>query len=190
LHKQNQAASLPEFRFSILNKEYSTQEFAAYGAIAANSKMTFCSDRMQRMNSNTLTGVIGLLFLGPGLIMILIGAGVITVGPDSLNTPRWVVVFAGIPFAAIGLYILSQNIKALHWFKDYVALFIFTSFSVIADWIAFGSGEREFGSSASFLEGDAVGRIVFGLCGVFLTVVTIIGWYRMVKYWMTGKKSW
>lgn len=142
------------------------------------------------MSHFTKTCLISSPFFGAGLIMILIGVGVIPADPDSLHAPRWLLVVTGVPFLSVGFFLLSKTVKALSWFEDYVALFIFTSFSIIADWIAFGAGERKFETNTPLLEGDIVGRIVFGVSGVFLSVATVIGWYRMVKYWITGKKSW
>ena len=118
------------------------------------------------------------------------GAGIIPVEPGSIHLPRWMLIFVGLPFASVGLYILSLSVESLAWVKDYVALIIFTSFACITDWVAFGPGNRVFESNVPFLAEELLGRIVFGIGGVFLTGISGIGWYRVVKYWITGEKNW
>ena len=142
------------------------------------------------MNSDRVGWYWSLTFLIPGIVIALMGVGLIPVDPDSLNIPRWMLVLIGAPFAWVGLYVLSLSVSALAWVQDYVALVVFTSFALIADFVAFGPGQREFESNVPLLASELPGRIVFGIGGILLTAISVVGWYRVVKYWITGEKDW
>jgi hypothetical protein len=67
-------------------------------------------------------------------------------------------------------------------------LAIFTGMAVIADFAAFGPGQRDFaiGASDGLLSfwtagGELSGRIAFGLSGIFLTTVAAIGWWNYLR---------
>jgi len=122
---------------------------------------------------------------------MLMAVGIIPTEESDWPAPRWVAVAAGSVFLLGGLYVLLQKrIQQLEpgLRKQVTGLFpllIVTGMAVIADWVAFGPGERAF--SASGFNGifgitmggdELIGRIVFGVSGVFLSVITLIGWWK------------
>ena len=117
---------------------------------------------------------------GVGVVVILMGSGVIPLDPESLNAPRWVMIFFGIPFLSVGIWILSTQVPALSWFENYVGLIIFTSFALLCDWIAFGPGERQFETNVPSLAGSIIGRIAFAIPGVLLSCFIGTCWYRVL----------
>ena len=124
-----------------------------------------------------------------GLFLVLVSADVIHADPDSFNAPRWVLTLAGMMFAFVGLYILStglfspgeQKAAIVQWIQYFLLVGMLAAFTTIFLWVGFGSGEREFSSSGSFLfftisgrGNEIIGRILFGGCGLAMALVTIL----------------
>lgn len=133
----------------------------------------------------------GGLVVTMGLVPMLAAVGVIPTDDASWHAPRWVGAVAGGLFVVAGLYILTQGaVERLQpgpkrWVQGLFPLVIISGFAVIASWVAFGPGERQFEGSAgnwlvgvSWGGGDLAGRIAFGAGAVFLVVVALIGWWR------------
>jgi len=145
----------------------------------------------QKMNKQKFYTILpALLFGGPGILMILIGLGIIPSGKGSIERPLWIMITTGVPFLSVGIYLLSKRVPRLSWFRDYVALLIITPFAVITNWAAFGPSPRNFETNILLPGNEISGRIVFGIAGLFFAVITIIGWYRTIRYWISGKKDW
>ena len=137
----------------------------------------------------------GLLVLIMGLWPILCATGVVPMGDRLGDTPRWVGALAGLPFAAVGLYMLfgarlaRRKTKLAKYLIGLLPLLIFSSFAAISSWIAFGPGERGFAEGGSgglatiwFGSGEEIlGRIAFGLGAVFLVLATAVGWWRYLR---------
>jgi hypothetical protein len=129
----------------------------------------------------------GLFATVMGLFIILVSVDIIHADPESIHAPRWVLTLAGMMFTFVGFHLLSTNLLSpgeqrtpiIQWVQYFLLLGMLTAFSVVFLWVGFGSGEREFSSSGSFLfitisgEGnELIGRIVFGGGGVFAALIT------------------
>jgi hypothetical protein len=129
----------------------------------------------------------GLFATGMGLFIVLVSVDIIHTDPASIHAPRWVLTLAGMIFTFAGLYILSTGLLApgeqgnglLSWIQYFLRLGLLTAFAAVFLWVGFGSGEREFNSSGSFLfftlsgkGNDILGRIVFGGGGLLAALIT------------------
>lgn len=136
----------------------------------------------------------GGLFAAMGLFPVLSALNVIPSDHLDWPAPRWVGGIAGGMFLLVGICILAapwvgrQRPQLRRHLGGLLPLLIFSGFAAIADWIAFGAGTREFGSAAGngiFTLGqggnETIGRIVFGLSGLFLTVASLVGWWRYLR---------
>jgi MFS family permease len=132
-----------------------------------------------------------LLILIMSVTPMLIVVGIIPTQESEWPAPRWVAIVASGLFLVGGLYFLLQkHIQRLDpglrkQIMGLIPLLIVTGMAVIADWIAFGSGERAFSMSGFsgmlgiHMGGDElVGRIAFGAGGIFLSVIALIGWMK------------
>lgn len=128
----------------------------------------------------------GLFAAGMGLFIILVSVDIIHTDPESIHAPRWVLTLAGMIFTFVGLYILSTGLPApgesgshlLRWIQYFLVLGMLTAFAAVFLWVGFGSGERQFSSSGSFLfftvsgQGNEIfGRIVFGGGGILAALI-------------------
>ena len=109
--------------------------------------------------SKTSKVVWGVLTIAIGLIVILVSADVILVDESSFNAPRWVVGVASLIFVLLGVMVVlvpprrvgaSQGEKttakpALRMVTHFwLPAVVITLFAVVANWVAFGPGERQF----------------------------------------------
>jgi hypothetical protein len=122
-----------------------------------------------------------------GVFIILVSVDIIPADSTSIHAPRWVLTLAGMIFAFAGLYILSTGLTPpgkqaspiVLWIQYFLRLGMLTAFAATFLWVGFGSGEREFSGSGSFLfftisgnGGDIPGRIVFGGGGLLAALIT------------------
>ncbi len=137
------------------------------------------------MTSNKGTWAAGLLSIGMGLFIVLLALGWIPGGADRAQAPRWVIAAAGAVFGLGGAAVLLQAAAAADGgsaraVQQALGLMLILLLAVIANWVAFGSGERAFSGSVSlfFLTVSAeatqrVGRIVFGLAAVLMDLIFV-----------------
>ena len=143
-------------------------------------------------NAGTLAGT-ALILIMFGTPM-LIAVGIIPTSVSEWPVPRWVAIVASSLFLVAGLYVLLQHrIQRLEprLRKRIIGLFpllIVTGMAVLANWVAFGPGERAFsmggynGLIGIQMGGDElIGRIVFGISGIFLSVITLMGWLKYLR---------
>ena len=139
----------------------------------------------QQDKSAIFVGIIGTLV---GLALVLVSVDVIHADPDSFNAPRWVLTLAGMMFAFAGLLALSSGLFSsaeqrdpiVMWIQYFLTIGMLAAFASVFLWVGFGPGVREFSSSASFLfftisnqGNELIGRILFGGCGLSITLITI-----------------
>ena len=100
--------------------------------------------------------VMGGFSLLMGAFIVLIALGIIPYDESAFHAPRWVVVVAGAVFMAGGMAVIWQGAFAhaqeTIWFRVVSHIFsasIFLCLTLVLNWVAFGSGEREFSSSIS-----------------------------------------
>lgn len=135
----------------------------------------------------------GTLFLLAGTGIVFVGLDWIRVDPSTIHAPRWVLVVAGLTFAAPGATTLyygvrnalgggastSEGYPVAGWAAG---MLIAAGFTAIAAWIAFGPGERTFSGSvgvggigAATSPSETVGRWVFGFAAVLCGLITLLG---------------
>ncbi len=146
-----------------------------------------------RDRSTIVAGVIATLV---GLFIVLVSVDIIHSDPESFHAPRWVLILAGLTFGCAGLLILSESLFSpseqqhpiLVWVKYFLTVGMLTAFASVFLWVGFGTGEREFSASGSFLfftisgAGNAViGRILFGGAGVLMALLTLFAAFGGVK---------
>jgi len=138
------------------------------------------------------SSLVGLLFIGLGVLPILMAVGVIT-PTDAAPVPRWVPIAGGLTFIAAGLTVIVDfglgrlgpdgQLAPDTPLPIQAASLIFTLaiiglMAAIAGWIAFGDGPRTFTSTMSLpfvatrqRSGEMSGRIGFGFSAVLLAVI-------------------
>jgi hypothetical protein len=146
---------------------------------------------------------IGALCVAAGLYFGLIGLGLVR-PPSKVNGPLWLVLCAGLVFAAGGLTVIVRGAlgmddkqqdlpaNAPQWLKVMcwlAGLTVAAGLALIGTWIAFGPGEREFTMSATISGpiGGGVGRVMFGI-GAIMTWLMVIAFARHGARKLFGKK--
>lgn len=137
---------------------------------------------------------IGGLFVAMGLFPLLAALGVIPSDADTWPTPRWLGALASLFFVVFGLYFIAKPLlqrlspRAQRRVDGFLPLFIVTILAILADWIAFGPGERSFSMASRNLFGtwyergnETIGRIMFGAGGLLITIFGLIGWWRYLR---------
>lgn len=129
---------------------------------------------------------LGLITTVMGLFIVLVSVDIIHTDPASIHAPRWVLTLAGMMFTFVGLYILSTGLTSpgeqvspiLQWTQYFLRLGMITAFAAVFLWVGFGTGEREFSGSGSFLfftisgnGNDIMGRIMFGGGGILAALM-------------------
>ncbi len=125
-----------------------------------------------------------------GLVFVLMSLGVLApLGP--IYGPPWIVFCAGLVFV-LGAALLALRAaagdpardgelppdapRALHLAQYLFVLTMFVCMALVASWVAFGPGERNFTTSGSFGEGrvgDGTGRVMFGIGAVIMWLCTL-----------------
>jgi len=128
----------------------------------------------------------GAIFVLVGAFIMGIGGGIVPVDPSSVHAPGWVVVLCGAVFALAGVATWAGRFGD-EWSEGF-ALLIVGCFALIASWVAFGPGERQFTGGVSVGPaggggpvGDRSGRIAFGVGAVSLWAFTALLIGRLVK---------
>ena len=151
--------------------------------------------------NNGLQGLLGSMSFGGlfflvGAFIVLLAADVIHADPSSFNAPRWVVGGAGAVFMFAGAMVALQGAfgpdreqsRLYLWLQFFWGIAFMLIFSSIFIWVGFGSGEREFTTSASVgavtttsSGSDTTGRFVFGGGGVLMLLMTFFMAYSNWK---------
>jgi hypothetical protein len=133
--------------------------------------------------------LLALLIWAAGGAIIGVAAGWIPSDPESLHGPRWVLAVVGLALVACGFAPLASRAGTSSWASQIAGLGTLAALTVIANWVAFGSGPRQFsgGFGIGGLElsqdsqSEIGGRIVFGIGALMLdafVVMIISRWLR------------
>jgi hypothetical protein len=135
----------------------------------------------------------GIFSAGMGLLIVFLSIGIIPAEDSSFSAPRWIAGLAGLVFILGGFGVLLSTLAETSDWSDRfstvvkslqsgVGIIIFVIMAGIANWVAFGSGDRSFSGSASgssfavdLTSGELVGRIVFGIGAVLLDLIIVLG---------------
>jgi len=140
---------------------------------------------------------IGAVFAGAGIYFILVALG-LAASPSRLYGPDWLAFATGLVFLAGGVSVTVRGwlavpdhqsnlpadapaaAAAIQWLA---ALLIIVALASIGTWIAFGSGEREFGTNLP-VQGslrESIGRVAFGIGAVITWLMAAAVAYSGVK---------
>jgi len=143
--------------------------------------------------------VFGSIFLGTGILIVLVSVDVLHVPPEKIHAPPWVIASAGATFAFAGVMVLVNGLKEmvgkdspiLNWLSTSLALVFMLSLALPFHWIAFGPGERQFTSTvgvgpltASQPGSETGGRLAFGFFALLMDAIMAFIVYRI----LTGKR--
>lgn len=133
---------------------------------------------------------VGALCVALGLYFALIGLGLVR-PPSRVNGPLWIVLCAGLVFAAGGATVIVRGALGMddkeqdlpadapRWLKIacwLAGLTVAAGLALMGTWIAFGPGERDFTMSATLsgpLSGG-FGRVLFGLAAIMTWLMVIV----------------
>ena len=126
------------------------------------------------------------MFSSAGLFIVLMAMDVIPVDPETLHPPRWVLAAAGMVFMIGGIMAAVGQRNPL--LNDVLAGVLIGCMAMIATWIAFGPGERQFSGGVSLgpvgiggSSAPSLGRIAFGLSSILLWLLVAYVVQRCVK---------
>jgi hypothetical protein len=130
--------------------------------------------------------MLGLAFLAAGLFPLAISLGWFAVPAQSVHAPLSMVGCAGVSLSAAGLAtLLPEHFARLRGFLGGLAV---TALAVIADWIAFGVGERGLGDTLSLgavmdssPSRENAGRAVLALFAVLISLLALWGWVQWLR---------
>ena len=131
--------------------------------------------------------VIGAMFVGVGLLVVLVAADIIPADDKSFHAPRWVVSACGLFFmlAGVALAITSapgapEGAGHTTWRSLLLGGTIVGLLAAVFNWIAFGPGERRFGGgialpfvSVSGPSSEWTGRVAFGIGAVLVDLFLV-----------------
>jgi hypothetical protein len=153
----------------------------------------------QAASNSVPTGIkgaaLGLLVMAMGGFIVCVGLGVVPVPEESIHAPRWVIAAAGLAFLLAGVSVVQQafRIEALKYVPGTVASLALVA---IANWVAFGSGDRsgegtlDVGGFQIPVSSDIGGRIVFVFVAVAIDLLFVVGfihWFR--SKFRTGRET-
>ncbi len=143
----------------------------------------------------------GVFSAAMGFLIIAAAADWVPINPESLHAPRWVLAAAGAVFVIGGALVLTSEIQESSRYRSpWVEGLrfagggvIITLFAAVANWIAFGPGERQFTTTISLplittvLGAEGGGRLVFG-CGAVLLDLLVL-WVWVSGLWRQLRKG-
>jgi hypothetical protein len=128
---------------------------------------------------------VGAIVAALGLLMMALSVNAALHATHTLTSEDFIGAFAASIFVFGGaLLALPPERAAL---QRLVATLLATAFALTLDWVAFGPGTRQFGGGISFGIGigfhvsEFMGRVVFGICAVFLDIVAAAMWVRLIR---------
>ena len=141
---------------------------------------------------------IGTLCVAAGIYFGMIGFGIVR-PPSKVNGPLWLVLCAGLVFAAGGAVVIVRGALGMddkeqdlpanspRWLKVVcwlAGLLTVASLAAIGSWIAIGGGPREFSMSGAISGsvGEGIGRVMFG-------IGAIMAWLMVVAFARSGAKK-
>lgn len=139
----------------------------------------------------TVRWLIATVLTAFGGIALAVGLGVISLPPEKLRAPLWIVAACGVSFGALGLAVALEGAERFNRLRSALGLVFLLSFATIFNWIAFGPGERHFSRHTTFgIGGDAMtvstgeseltGRVVFGIVAFAVNLMIAIPLVRAI----------
>lgn len=137
----------------------------------------------------------GLVFAGPGLLLVGVGARVVQVDPSSVHAPYWLIGMMGGMFTVAGLWLATQGTRLESGLKLVVGPAIVIGMLVALHWVAFGPGVRKCSGgisipliSARTGVGEIGCRTAFAFGAVFFDGLLIsVALARAAERWLEGR---
>jgi hypothetical protein len=105
---------------------------------------------------------------------------------QGVRSWRWVVVLAGLLFVLAGLSMLGPRDERSIVASTLGALLV-SVFAMVASWVAFGGGERQFKAITTVSEWS--GRVIFGIGAIALLAMAAWAWWRCYKL-LRSRRGW
>jgi len=107
-----------------------------------------------------------------GVIFLLAGTAICVLPPDG-HAPKWILVVAGVMFAAAGLLLLLMRLENKVYSKI-VSGVVLALFLVIFHWISFGPGDRTGTATTPFSTSLIANvRVPFAIATIIMDVVIV-----------------
>ena len=107
-----------------------------------------------------------------GVIFLLAGTAICFLPPDG-HAPKWILVVAGVMFAAAGLLLLLMRLENKVYSKI-VSGVVLALFLVIFHWISFGPGDRTGTATTPFSTSHIANvRVPFAIATIIMDVVIV-----------------
>lgn len=139
--------------------------------------------------------ILGVFFILMGIWPILAAFDIGPIGVDKINGPPWLGLASGGVFVATGLLLMIGDRVPI--VRNLMALLIVIGLASVANWIAFGSGDRVCSGSISlpfFNTSDQYTdlgcRIPFGLGAMIVNAVLFLGLVNFLKKKFVGSSPW
>jgi len=138
------------------------------------------------------------VFAAFGLYLVLVGFEIVATQPDTIKAPLWIVALCGVVFMCAGGFVAVTAAPgandgdlpdsapfALRLAQQAFPLAMVTALGIVAAWIAFGEGARDFTSQTTFFgiplatgNNEATGRFAFGAVAVLAGLILVLGGAR------------
>jgi hypothetical protein len=146
----------------------------------------------RRLESPWAIAFYSLLCFAPGAFLLGIATDAVPYDPAKVHAPAWVLAIAGAMFIACGFVVLANGFQRAAWVGRVAGPCVLLGLAAIANWVAFGDGDRHFsggleiaGTSASGPVNEVTGRAAFGFAALLLDLVTVV-W---IWQWSFGKRD-
>ncbi len=123
-----------------------------------------------------------------GGFILAIGLEVVPFPEESIHAPRWVIAAAGLAFLFAGVSVVQQAFQ-IEKFKYLPGLAIFLALTAVANWAAFGPGDRSGEGTLTIVgipipvSSELSGRVAFGFGAVVIDLLLIAG----LVHWLRSK---
>lgn len=132
-----------------------------------------------------------------GSVALAVGLDVISLPPEQLRAPLWLVSACGLSFGALGLTVALEGAERFERLRSALGFVFLLSFATVFNWIAFGPGERHFSRHTTYViggdamttsagESELTGRVVFGIVAVAVNLMIAVPllralWRRLIR---------
>jgi len=133
--------------------------------------------------------LLAILIWAAGGAIIGVAAGWIPSNPGSIHGPPWLLAVAGLAIVMAGFAPLASATGANSWASRIAGIGTFCALTVMANWVAFGSGPRQFSGGFNIgglgisqgHQSEISGRIVFGFGALILDTMVLSILWRWLK---------
>jgi hypothetical protein len=149
--------------------------------------MTISNDRSSSLSPRG-AWLFALAFWIVGLSIIGVALGWIPIAAQDIHAPRWIVGAAGVTFIAGGFAPLAARWGPSSVISQTVGAGVVLPLTLVANWVAFGPGVRQFSGGLSFgffavsqRTSEMSGRIAFGIGAILLDILIVMFVVRRVQ---------